>query len=71
MFILIEKENYHVDFYEGKTYQYQGDIYPCVCSNQFKAKKYKSFKIAQNACKWLNKKTGRNFQVSIYDIFKL
>lgn len=63
MFIIIEKENYHIDFYEGKTYRSKGDIYHCICSNKAEAKIYKSYKIAKNVCNKLNMKTGREFEV--------
>jgi hypothetical protein len=63
MYILKERVVFSTEFYLGKTYIYQGDCYPGVTTNRDEAKKYTTKVIAENACKKLNVKTGRNFEV--------
>lgn len=45
------------EYYLGKTYVYQGGLFPCYCKKS-DAKRYKSRKVAENACEKLNEKIG-------------
>lgn len=62
MYILNSKEYPHFPcnrwdgYYTGTCFKFNKENYACVDLNVEKAKKYKSFKIAQKACDTLNAK---------------
>lgn len=58
MFILVSNpmSEYSTEYYLGKTYRFQYEYYPYVSKEIEVAKKYKSQKVADNACKKLNEK---------------
>lgn len=58
MFVLRDE----CDYYMGKTYQYQGEIFPSFSNNLEDAKVYKSKKVAINSC---------NTNGQIYKVFEI
>jgi hypothetical protein len=64
VYVLVREEyNDGREYYKGKTYMVQGEIYACTSYKQSEAKKYSSEARAINACKKLNNKVGRRFEV--------
>jgi hypothetical protein len=66
MYVLGEKTGFGyllTEFYKGKTYQFQFQYYPSVTNKKEEAKKYSTEAKAINACKKLNNKVGRRFEV--------
>jgi hypothetical protein len=63
MFILCEKTYWGNEYYKGKTFIIQGECYPSASNNNEEAKQYTSKATADNACKKLNNKVGRCFEV--------
>lgn len=59
MFVLVEGEG---DYYTGKTYIYQGSIFPCLGKIE-EAKRYTTYNRADNACNKLNVRVGSYFKV--------
>lgn len=53
---LLNQHKNVTDYYAGKTYVYQGGIFPCLC-DQEKAKRYMSRKRAENAASALSGST--------------
>lgn len=70
--IIVELEEFilrdECDYYMGKTYQYQGEIYPSFSNNLEDAKVYKSKKAAINSCNRLNEKISNG---QIYKVFEI
>lgn len=56
------------DYYMGKTYQYQGEIYPSFSNNLEDAKVYKSKKVAINSCNRLNEKISNGQFYKVFEI---
>lgn len=64
MFALIESVG-SLEFYTGKTYIYEGELYPICSYFREDAKMYKSEKVALNSCNKLNSRiaSGHIFKV--------
>lgn len=56
------------EYYMGKTYQYQHEIYPCVSYDINKAKLYKSRKIAERSCDILNDKISSEHTFEVVEV---
>lgn len=63
MFVLLENTKWGQEYYEGGTYMYHGEYFPCITSKIDEAKKYSTRKRAENACNKINMKCGRMFKV--------
>lgn len=70
MFVLFEhgRNGYTKEYYVGKTYILQGEIFPYIANHEHEAKRYTSRKRAELACVKLNEKTGRNFGVEAIEL---
>lgn len=71
MFVIniVDGTGYSYFIGNGGTYQFQGEKYAVVVEREYEAKKYKSFNIAYNAYKKLNKSCCNiNGRVNIYAV---
>lgn len=63
-FVIVIHNGYQLtpEFYAGKTYIYQGGLFPCYASKD-EAKRYTSRKRAENAAAKLNRKIDGRCEV--------